>query len=89
MSVDPSCVQKFDHAVSHLKAFEVESNAFLESDPYNNRIEFEHHQDGTSTAKIHFLKVKEIPTSIGLHLGDAIRNMRSALDHLAYALAAQ
>ena len=74
--------QKLEHAKQILLTLKSEIDSFLSSRPYrvgNMR------DDDTRLIYI-ATHVEEVPKSIPLLTGDIIQNLRSALDHIAYAL---
>ena len=74
---------KAERAKRHLCDLEVARNSFLNSNPY--RIECESNpQTGYNIYRV--FDIQSTPVEIGLIVGDAIHNLRSALDHLAYQL---
>jgi len=68
-----------DHIIELHDAIEV----FLASDPYKIVAE-DNTQTGERTFYVHY--VKKIPPEFSTIIGDALQNLRSALDHLAYHL---
>jgi hypothetical protein len=77
---------KLDRAEEHLKNLEGEVAAYIHSDPYKaiRVTDCQQHSDCWRYL-LHLSPPPTIP--LVLILGDAIHNMRSALDHLAVALA--
>jgi hypothetical protein len=74
---------KVERAEQHIRDVEVARQRFFDSKPY--RIESEYNsQTGQTLYKVFDLQPP--PVDIGLIAGDAIHNLRSALDHLAYQL---
>jgi hypothetical protein len=77
-----SALCKIDRARKHTEDLEAEIRAFWAADPY------EIEMVGTPFASRCFYRVKRIaalPESIPLIVGDAVHNIRSALDHFAWA----
>jgi hypothetical protein len=72
--------EKIKRADKHIADFKLEVRKFNGSDPYSIRVDME-----TESGRpiVHVLKVKPIPQDISLIAGDAIQNLRSALDYLA------
>lgn len=75
---------KLDRAYEHLMTVHREIEAFFELQPY--RFTRERGLDGTDYI-IRANVVQEPPELLPLIIGDCLQNMRSALDHLAWALA--
>jgi hypothetical protein len=75
---------KLKRAKEHLEALDTELRVFMESTPYT--IEQE---EGLQQGRYHFrLKtIRTPPSCFGLLIGDAVHNLRSALDALAWQLA--
>ena len=74
---------KVERAKQHLRDLEVERDRFMKADPY--RIVHERDAEtGHNVYRVYDLKTP--PAQIGLIAGDVIHNLRSALDHLVYAL---
>jgi hypothetical protein len=84
----PNYVLKFERAVEHLNALSAEAAAFIEGD-FNTPVgeEYEDTADGWTILK--FGEIRPTPTRWALYLGDFLHNMRSALDHMIYAIAAE
>jgi hypothetical protein len=73
---------KLDRADEHLADLQIEADAYREREPYSVATEF--HPDGFVIAR---LRLREPPPlRLGLILGDALSNWRSAFDNLAYQL---
>lgn len=75
---------KLVRAREHLQVLEQELSAFNAREPY--RVAHEHNADGSEhifRAKV----AKEPPPLLGIIAGDALQNMRSALEHLTWGLA--
>jgi hypothetical protein len=87
---DPSLFEnvrlKLDRAQSHLDELHAEFNEFRDREPY----EWDGpHVDENLKRVSYLVKVHEEPKrEWGLIIGDCIQNLRSALDHLIYALSA-
>lgn len=74
---------KLDRAKEHFYTLQTEIQTFLDSKPYELRIE-EEPQTGDLVYRV---RVKaEPPIKLSLITGDIIHNLRSALDHLIYQL---
>lgn len=82
-SID-GCLAKLDRADEHLEALSAETLAFLRSRPIELRGEMDK-DIGRYSVRI---RLKERPpVRLGLIVGDAVHNLRAALDHLATNLA--
>jgi hypothetical protein len=80
-----SAKQKVHRADYHIADFNRQVDSFVLSKPN----EFEIHSDpktGMQTIRIRFLK--QVPDAIPFIIADAIHNLRAALDHVAWELAA-
>jgi hypothetical protein len=74
---------KVERAEQHIAALSLELDAFLQSGPY--RVEATH--DAKTRKLVYFVAAAEpVPDSVALIAGDAIQNLMSALDHLAYQI---
>jgi hypothetical protein len=75
--------KKIERAEHHLRDLETITQGFLESNPYDLRI-----QDNSQTGRRETVvtRADELPGSIAVVAGDAIHNLRSVLDHLIYRL---
>lgn len=87
--------QKLKRARAHLDTFYSTVQDFLKTDPYEDVSEQYGYTEGQKIIKpnqvlviVHFKKRegRELPPDLPFLAGDAIYNLRSALDHLAYAL---
>ena len=78
---------KIDRAKQHLDALNGAIETYLDKDPY--RFVSDEHTDEHSYRYEIFLEVDEFPPDEmwGPIIGDAVHNLRSALDHLAWELA--
>jgi hypothetical protein len=82
-SID-GCIAKLDRADEHLEALSAETLAFLRTHPFELRGEV-NKDAGRYSVRI---RLKERPPArLGLIVGDAVHNLRAALDHLATNLA--
>lgn len=79
-----SAYRKVTQARHHLKTLQLETRAFTETDPYQFTTEFDEEGIGHVRFKT---GGKTIPKRLSLIAGDAVYNLRSALDHLVYQLA--
>lgn len=77
---------KFSRAISHYDDLERESKAFLNSRPYSVVVRYD---GGRGFFVSQFQIGREVPDRLSLILGDLLANLRSALDHLAWAIACQ
>jgi hypothetical protein len=74
---------KIERAKQHVRDLESALQAFRDTNPYGFRIE----DDLQTGDKIHRINIRsQTPDSLSLMVGDAIHNLRSALDHLAWQL---
>jgi hypothetical protein len=74
---------KIKWANKHIDDFRAASNAFMKTNPYGILVE----SDPNTRKRIYTVtKVTPIPPEISLIAGDAIQNLRSALDYLACGL---
>lgn len=88
-----SVLLKLDRAKEHLEAFQLESDAWIEGKPYrviderdpNPPPEEAHH--GDLCRRFRFERIDQVPHRLSVFIGDCVFNARSALDHLALALA--
>lgn len=80
------CYDRLDRAYEHLMALHGEIESFFELQPY--RFDRERGADGTSYI-IRANVVEEPPESLALIVGNCLQSTRSALDLLAWALAAR
>ena len=71
-------------ADGHIKRFEAKALDFLQSDPYLIVADIEP-KTGDEVFRVKF--IKPFPDCLGLITADALHNLRSILDHLAYAVA--
>lgn len=84
MSAVDSAAEKVARGREHIAELTAEINGFLATEPYavDHQVEL--------GGRVHIYVVsrdRPAPTSIGLLIGDAAHNLRSALDHLAVACA--
>jgi hypothetical protein len=74
---------KIDRANHHIRDLEGQVGAFLDAKPYKVGAK----RDPQTRKTIYYVvSVSETPFGIASTAGDAIQNLRSALDHLAYRL---
>lgn len=72
---------KIERANQHIKDLETAMRAFRDQNPYGFRIE----SDPQTGDEIHRVEMRrDTPISLPLVTGDALHNLRSALDHLAW-----
>ena len=74
---------KIERAKKHIADLHLACEAFFSSRPYDIRVE-------TNPDKLersyHLVSIREVPDEIISICGDALHNLRSALDHLAFQL---
>jgi len=75
--------QKVKRAEKHIDEFKAGLKVFMDSLPYSLRVDTE---TEFGEPVVHVLKADPIPHELLTVLGDAIHNLRSALDHCAFAL---
>jgi len=74
---------KFERAREHIEALEDAAEAWLDTDAYT----IVRDVDPQSGLTVRRAKITESPPySLGLIAGDAIHNLRAALDHVVYAI---
>jgi hypothetical protein len=80
---------KLERAETHIKTFSDEVAAFSERDPkpFGFRTETTVRPDKSIKYDLYAVIREEPPRELALPFGDAIQNIRSALDHLVYELA--
>lgn len=76
---------KVARANQHIQAAKEVSKAFLDTEFY--RFAVRPQKNGNNRHFIIIKKLEPIPDEFGLLIGDAAHNLRSALDHIAYAFA--
>lgn len=77
------CRLKIERANEHITQFETEVDAFLSTNPYT----VEGKADPQSGDITFFIRVhQDQPARLGTIVGDAVHNLRSALDHLMWQL---
>jgi hypothetical protein len=74
---------KIERAKVHVSELQAELNAFMEAEPYEVGAK---HDPETRKLIYYVSKADPIPDRIPLIVGDAIQNLRTALDRLAYQL---
>ena len=78
---------KVERARKHLDLLRQETRAFTEGKPYGVRAEF----DAERSEYAIRIRLRDpdtrVPIGLSLIAGDAVHNLRSALDHLAWQLA--
>jgi hypothetical protein len=79
-----SAYLKLSRAAEHLKEIEAEARLFVTTNPYVPVPEY-NFKTGQHAVVVRVLA--EPPMHLGLLAGDALHNIRSALDHLTYQLA--
>src|ERR1700722_3319588 len=74
---------KVERAKKHILDLESERDRFFQTKPYS----FSHSTDPKSGDRKYYIKgVEPIPIQFSVVIGDALNNLRCALDHLAYHL---
>jgi hypothetical protein len=81
----PQALVKVDRANDHIHDLIEKISEFRDTEPCGIRKEFD-----LETRQLYWYadRVSEIPICIPLIAGDVLNNLRSALDHLVYALVA-
>ena len=74
---------KVERAKHHITDLEVQFGAFVEKNPYSVAVG---HNPETGKATIRLVFKEKIPARFALIIGDAIHNLRTALDHIAWEL---
>lgn len=74
---------KIERAKKHILDLEAERDSFFQTKPYRFRFES---NPQTRERTYYLAEAKPIPRHFSLIIGDAINNLRSALDHVAYHL---
>ena len=74
---------KSEWAKHHIRELETQFRAFIERNPY--RVGAGHNANTGKTA-IRLIFHEKLPTSVALIIGDAVHNMRTALDHMTWEL---
>jgi hypothetical protein len=74
---------KIERAKKHISDLDVSIRAFCDSEPYSLGIK-EHPE--IAQVALHVRNIEPIPDEIALVIGDAVHNLRSALDHLSWQL---
>lgn len=74
---------RYDRGVKHLKDFYAAFDAFRDDHPHEVGIKTD---PQTGDVTYYLTHVPEIPLDLPLMAGDALHNLRSTLDHLAYKL---
>ncbi len=75
--------QKVKRAGMHLDELKLGLKAFMDSDPFSISLDFETEPEKVT---VQILKANAVPAELLPVIGDVIHNLRSALDHLSYAL---
>lgn len=74
---------KLERAKDHLRDFEAATQRFFQTNPYEIVVQDNTHADQRQHVVV---RADPLPASLSLILGDAIHNLRSALDHLIWQL---
>lgn len=78
---------KFEWAEKHIVELELQISDFCHAEPKPYTLGFKPHRVSQIKHTTIFVNsLKKIPDSISLRLGDAIHNLRSTLDYIAYAM---
>jgi len=77
----PLIFYKVERAEKHIEDLLLACEAFFDSKPYEIEIKVD---PDKSERSYHLVRMAEVPDEIMLICGDAIHNLRSALDYLAY-----
>lgn len=75
---------KIERAKKHIIDLESECNGFFSKHPYSFRFEI---NPQSGEREYYVVSVKDVPVSVSIILGDALNNLRSALDHMCWHLA--
>jgi hypothetical protein len=78
------CYAKIERAKKHISEFDRERVAFLDTNPYVIVTNFNPEKNATQSV---MGPLPEMPIHLSLTVGDAVQNLRSALDYLAAELA--
>ena len=83
MALPASVSKKIERAEKHLHDLQAVQQGFLDSNPYDLRI-----QDNSESGRRETIvtRADPIPADIDVIAGDVIHNLRSALDHVIYQL---
>src|SRR5256885_2012251 len=76
-------ISKVERAKKHILDLEAEKDRFFQTKPYSFRFEI---NPQTGERDYYIANAKPIPREFSLIIGDALNNLRSALDHTAYHL---
>src|ERR1700686_281492 len=76
---------KIERAKKHIRDLGVRIRMFCESDAYTIGVK-PHPIAEIQQTTLYFASVDPIPDDISLIIGDAVHNLRSSLDHLAWQL---
>jgi hypothetical protein len=78
--------RKLARAEEHMKALAEAIEGFVKTEPY----EITRHLEAEDADHVYrFSKFTDPPECIGILIGDVVHNLRSSLDHIAFALAKQ
>jgi hypothetical protein len=75
---------KIERAQRHINDLEVELHAFFDRDPY--KIATRPHPALSTHYTLYIESIEPMPDLFALLIGDAVHNLRTALDHLAWQL---
>jgi hypothetical protein len=84
-------IAKLDWAEKHVDAFRLAGEAFAQRDPtpFGMRHESSRNPDGSEDYRLYAVVRERPPLDFALIIGDVAHNVRSALDHLVYALSSR
>ncbi len=74
---------KIDRAHTHIKDLEGQFKSFVERKPHRFGIK---HDEKTGQPVIEIRFVEDVPAELAVVIGDAVHNMRCALDHTIWEL---
>lgn len=91
MSQFCSAKLKIDRAKQHINVLKSEFDAFLDANPHTHSTKYEYDPNEYSGMRdvrisVEFGKDVTVPNILGLLIGDAVHNLRAALDHLMWEL---
>jgi hypothetical protein len=80
---------KLERAREHIEAIRARCEAFTDRDPppFASRIEQKSAPEGSIEYTVYAVVREQPPLDLGPMIGDAVHNIRSALDYLIYELA--
>src|SRR5688572_11329470 len=80
---------KLERARQHIEAIRARCEAFTDRDPlpFSSRVEQKQGPEGSIAYTAYAVVREQPPLDLGPIIGDAVHDIRSALDHLVYELA--